>query len=79
MSSLDLSVYSAFVNAGVKDEDAKRAAEALSEAIERQLERKSKELATKVDLEAAKTDIIRWMVVTMFGGLAALAIIQKML
>ncbi len=79
MSSLDLSVYSAFVGAGVKEEDAKRAAEALSDAIERQFERKSKELATKADLESAKTDIIRWMVVTMFGGLAALAVIQKML
>jgi hypothetical protein len=86
MASLDLSIYSGFMGAGVKDEDAKRAAEALSAAIDKRFDEKSRELATKsdihdvqVDIAALKIDIIRWNVVTVFGGLAVLSIIQKLL
>jgi hypothetical protein len=93
VSSLDLTVYSAFVSAGVKDEDAKRAAESISSAIDGRFALHSKMLATqgdlekvrleieklRVEMEHSKTDIIRWNIVTMFGGLSALALIQKLL
>jgi hypothetical protein len=93
MSSLDLSIYSAFISAGVKEEDAKRAAESVSSAIDNRFALHSKMLATqgdvekvrleieklRVEMEQMKAEIIRWNVVTMFGGLAALAVIQKML
>ena len=97
MSSLDLTIYSAFINAGVKDEDAKRAAESVSSAIDNRFALHSKMLATQGDVERIRLEIeklrvemvktlsnsrgehIKWTVGTMFGAVAMMATIAKLL
>jgi hypothetical protein len=97
VSSLDLSIYSAFLSAGVKEEDAKRAAESVSSAIDNRFALHSKMLATQGDVEKVRLEIeklrvemvklmsdmraehIKWTVGTMFGAVAMMATIVKLL
>ena len=60
---------------GIPTAQAEAQAEALSDAFQKVEEYRMRELATKGDLEAAKGDIIKWVVTTgivILGGVAAL-------
>lgn len=79
-------LYTSLTGIGIPADQAERVAEALSKSIDARYEWHQKQLVTRGDLEAAKNDISRliidmqrWTVAAVFGGLAAFALIQKLL
>ncbi len=57
MSSMTLEIYSALQEAGVKQETAKRVADAVDEAIDKRYALHAKELATRGDIEMVRREI----------------------
>lgn len=63
--------------AGVPEEQAKAEVEALSEALSETIA--VRELATKTDLEAMKSDLIKWMAGLLLAQAAVVATLVKLL
>jgi hypothetical protein len=79
-------LYRSLTGIGIPADQAERVAEALSKSIDERYEWHHKQLATRRDLEAVKSDISRliidtqrWTIAAVFGGLAAFSLIQKLL
>lgn len=64
-------------SAGVPDVQAKAEAEALSEALSETIA--IRELATKADLEAVKSDLIKWIAGMLIAQAAVVATLVKLL
>lgn len=64
-------------SAGVPDEQAKAEAEALSEALAETIA--IRELATKADLEALKSDLVKWIAGMLIAQAAVVATLVKLL
>ena len=64
-------------SAGVPDAQAKAEAEALSEALAETIA--IRELATKADLEAVKSDLIKWIAGMLIAQAAIVATLVKLL
>lgn len=64
-------------SAGVPDGQAKAEAEALSEALSETIA--IRELATKADLEAIKSDLIKWIAGMLIAQAAVVATLVKLL
>ena len=63
--------------AGVPEAQAKAEAEALSEALAETIA--IRDLATKADIEAAKTDLVKWIAAMLVAQAAVIAALVKLL
>lgn len=89
----ELAIFEAFRKANVPEAEARAAAEAVSREIDQRYTVHAAVLATKADIEGLRADMNkqflelhqkiaesqRWIISIMFAGLAALALIQKLL
>lgn len=89
---MELEIYEALTAANVPPEKAKAAAASIDAAIDRRYSLHSQQLATRGDVAAvekamaemearllrAMTDMQRWTLTALFGGLAALAVLIKL-
>ncbi len=89
----ELAIFEAFRKANVPEAEARAAAEAVSREIDQRYTVHAAVLATKADIEGLRADMNkqfleihqkiaesqRWVISVMFAGLAALALIQKLL
>jgi hypothetical protein len=90
---MELEIYNAFKAAGVPDEEAKDAVEAINKAIDHRYSLHSKQLATQGDVEKvradvervrteianAKTEIIKWNVGAIIAAVGLFATIAKIM
>lgn len=84
--SIDAVVFRTFRKLGIDDADAALFADELNAAIDKRYELHYKQLFTRGDGESMKAELVkaisdsqRWTVTAMFAGLAAVAVIQKLL
>lgn len=75
---MELEIYEAFISAGVNEEKAKAAVESINKEIDKRYRLHADQLATRSDLAAAKTEIIKWTVGTMFAAAAMFATTTKL-
>ncbi len=76
MSSMTLELFSALQEAGVKQETARRVADAVDEAIDKRYAIHAKELATRRDIEMVRREVadgFRTMTVWFAGSILATA------
>jgi hypothetical protein len=88
--SIDAVVFKTFRKLGIDDADATAFADELNSTIDKRYELHARQLATRGDLEAMKSEIIRelskqmmdmqrWSLGVLFAGIAAVAAIVKLL
>ncbi|MFT3758293.1 hypothetical protein [Thauera sp.] len=84
-ASVELTIFQALKSAGVDDEKATAAAEAVTKAIDQRFSLHAEQLFTKRDGAELKADMIkaiaemqRWTLGAIFAGMAAVAAIIKL-
>ncbi len=79
MSIMELEIYEALTAVNVPADKAKAVVSSIDAAIDKRYNLHASQLVTRGDLEAAKTDIIKWCVASIFGAVALFAAIVKIL
>lgn len=81
---MELEIYSAFVKAGVSEQDAKAAVESINREIDRRYAIQVDVLASKRDIAELKTELIkaiadsqRWTITATFAAVGLFAAISK--
>lgn len=59
---MEIQLYKALIEAGIKADTAQNVVESLESEIKRQSEQSAKNLATRQDLTELKFDILKWVV-----------------
>lgn len=82
---MELEIYEAFLSAGVKEDKAKAAVEAINREMDKRQKSQSEQLATHGDIARVerliaetKVEIIKWSVGTMFAAVGMFAAIVKL-
>ncbi|MDR0674304.1 MAG: hypothetical protein LBF93_11795 [Zoogloeaceae bacterium] len=76
---MELEIYEAFQAAGIPNDKAKGAVEAINKAIDSRYAIHARELATRGDLAEMEARIIKWNIATMIAAIGIFATIIKIM